>query len=122
MSTEENSTQKILHEDELYKKVEKKVIDRAINVTVDNGPRGTWPGDILVKAAERLAKESGTGEVTPYGIDRTLEDIVIKDGWGSFYWDTSNKRHLKLNPPGWADRNKKVSSSPGSGFTVGPLV
>ena len=106
MSTaEQTPAEKLLHERRLFVAVESKVIDRAIRVQVDEGPRGTWPGDILIKASQRLVKELGSEELTPYKIDRTLEDIVIDGNFGSFYWDSSNKRHLKLNPPGWAERS-----------------
>jgi hypothetical protein len=126
----ETPTQKLLHEGELFDAMSKKVIDRSIQVTVDNTPSdsypGTWPGEILVKATRRLCKELGAEELTPFKIDRTLEDIVLEDSWGSFYWDSENKRHLRLNPAGWADKDKKsgnsVSSPPPTGFTVGPLV
>jgi hypothetical protein len=100
---------KILHERELFKAMQSKVIDRAIHVSVDNGvgPMSTWPPEIILKATRQLCKEIDlrpSEDVTPFQIDRKLEDLVVQDAWGSFYWDQSNKRHLKLNPPGWAER------------------
>ena len=49
---------KVLHERELSEAISNKVIERAIRVAVDNGPQGTWPGEILVKATKQLCKES----------------------------------------------------------------
>lgn len=81
--------------------MQSKVIDRAIQVHVDNGPKGTWPGAILVKAAKRLCKDVDGEELTSHKIDRTLTDVVIEEGFGSFYFDGENKRHLVLNPNGY---------------------
>lgn len=122
-SHEQTPTEKLLHEKQLFVAMQSKVIDRAIRVQVDNVPwPGAMPGEILVKATQRLCNDVGGEEVTPYKIDRTLEDIVIEDGLGSFYHDSENKRHLKLNPPGWANRDKKVSRPPPNGPTVGDLT
>ena len=109
---------KVLHERELSEAISNKVIERAIRVAVDNGPQGTWPtwpGEILVKATKQLCKESsepGAEEITPYKIDRTLEDIVIKENWGAFWWDASKKRHLTLSSDEWRDRNSKKTQRP----------
>lgn len=115
---------KLLHERELSEAMSDRVIRRAIEVSVDNGPRGTWPGEILVKASRQLLKEStepGAEELTPLRIDRVLEDTVIQGGFGSFYFDSTGKRHLHLNPEGWADRDKKASPPTKVGYTVGDL-
>jgi hypothetical protein len=71
---------------------------------------GTWPAEVIVKATKRLCREVNSlqlpgqsGEISAYKIDRTLEDIVIGDSAGAFYWDEEGKRHLRLNPPGWPD-------------------
>jgi hypothetical protein len=122
MSREQTPAEKLLNERQLFVATQSKVIDRAIRVQVDNVPfPGVMPGEILVKATQRLCNDVSGEELTPYKIDRILEDIVIEDAWGSFYWDQSNKRHLKLNPPGWADRNKKMSPPPATGYTLGPM-
>jgi len=115
MTIEQTPADKVLQERKLEEAISRKVIDRAIQVHVDNGPQGTWPGEILVKATKQLCKESsepGAEEITPYKIDRTLEDIVIKDNWGAFWWDASKKRHLTLNSDEWRDRNSKKTQRP----------
>jgi hypothetical protein len=125
MSSEQSPADKLLNERKLFDAMQSKVIDRAIQIKVDNGPHGTFstlPGEVLVKATKQLCNDVGGEELTNFKIDRTLEDIVIKDSWGSFYYDSENKRHLRLNPEGWGDRNKKTSRPPPTGFTVGPLV
>jgi hypothetical protein len=121
VSASDSPAFKVLHERELSEAMSDKVIQRAIRVAVDNGPRGTWPGEILVKASQQLCKELGSEEPTPYRIDRMLEDIVIEDAWGSFYWGSDGKRHLRLNPPGWKDRGKNNSPPPPTGRTLGDL-
>jgi hypothetical protein len=111
---------KLAHERELSEAVSDKVIQRAIRVAVDNGPQGTWPGEILVKASQRLCKEVGSEELTPYRIDRMLEDIVIEDAWGSFYFGSDGKRRLRLNSQEWREaRMKKASPPPPTGLTLG---
>ena len=82
----------------------KKVIERAIRVQVDNGPRGTWPGAMLVEAERRLMKDVNDEELTSYKIDRTLQDVVVQGGFGAFYFDAENKRHLRLNPNGYGGK------------------
>ncbi len=115
MTIEQLPADKILQERNLEEAISRKVIDRAIQVHVYNGPQGTWPGEILVKATRQLCKESsepGAEEITRYKIDRTLEDIVINDNWGAFWWDASKKRHLTLNSDEWRDRNSKKTQRP----------
>jgi hypothetical protein len=92
---------KVLHERELFEEMSKRVIDRAIETRVDNGPKGTWPGGILVKATKRLCKDVDGEPLTPFKIDRVLSDIVVEEGFGSFFFDGENKRHLRLNPNGY---------------------
>jgi hypothetical protein len=101
MSTQQTPAEKVLHERQLEEAMSKRVIDQAIKVAVDNGPKGTWPGLILVKATKRLCKDIDGEPVTAYKIDRILTDIVVEEGFGSFYFDGENKRHLRLNPNGY---------------------
>jgi len=114
---------KVLHERQLEEAMSKRVIDQAIKIAVDNGPRGTWPGEILVKATRQLCKEStepGAEEITAYRIDRALEDTVINGNHGSFYWGSDSKRHLVLNPEGWGE--KKGSPPTKIGSAIGDLT
>lgn len=122
MSSEQTAAEKLVQERKLEEAVSRRVVDRAIQVRVDNGPQGTWPGEILLKATRQLCKEAGAEELTPYKIDRTLEDVVINDNWGAFWWDESKKRHLTLNPEEWRDKNRKASRPPSKiEYTVGDL-
>lgn len=119
---ERTPTEKLLHERQLFDAMRDKVIDRSIRVTVDGPWPNTMPVEVLLEATRKLVRDIGNEEVTPYTIDRMLEDTIINGNFGSFYWDQSNKRHLKLNPPGWSDKDKKVSSPPPTRSAVGDLT
>jgi len=95
------TSEKLLDERKLFDAMSDRVIARAIKVAVDNGPRGTWPGEILVKTTKRLCKDVDGEPLTEYKIDRTLTDVVVGEGFGSFYFDAEGKRHLRLNPNGY---------------------
>jgi hypothetical protein len=120
-SHEQTPVDKVLHERQLSDAMRDKVIARSIRVTVDGPWPGTMPAEVLLEATRKLVRDLSNQEVTPYTIDRMLEDVVIEDGWGSFYWDSENKRHLKLNPPGWKDQGKNNSPPQKAGYTLGDL-
>lgn len=122
LSTSQTQAEKLVQERKLEEAVSRKVIERSIRVHVDGPWPNTWPGEILVKATKELCKEVGGEELTSFKIDRTLENIVIRDGWGAFWWDASNKkRHLTLNSEEWMDKNRKKTRPPSTGSAIGDL-
>lgn len=119
MSTQETPAEKVIQKRKLHDAIEREVIARSICICVDGPWPPTMPGENLFEATRRLVRDIDNEAVTPYAVDRCLEAVVISGGFGSFYWDSSNKRHLRLNSPEWREKNRKKASPSRIEFNLG---